>query len=74
MLSHQSSREVCHQSWMLSPCNFWFCFAHSEPIMKIALGSLCLSLLLSFTPALLAQDERVPHAQDKPPGPALSPA
>ncbi len=42
--------------------------------MKIALSSLCFSLLLSFTSALLAQEERIPHAQDKPPGPALSPA
>ena len=42
--------------------------------MKIALSSLCFSLLLSFTTALLAQEERIPHAQDKPPGPALSPA
>lgn len=42
--------------------------------MKIALSSLVFCLLLSFTRALLAQDERIPHAQDKPPGPALSPA
>ncbi len=36
---------------------------------------LCLPLLISVLVSIpvLAQDERIPHAQDKPPGPALSP-
>ncbi len=38
--------------------------------------TLCLPLLITILVSIpaLAQDERIPHAQDKPPGPALSPA
>ena len=35
-------------------------------------GCFCIAALVSAT--TVAQDERIPHAQDKPPGPALSPA
>ena len=35
--------------------------------------SMCLAAML-LSSSVLAQDERIPHAQDKPPGPALSPA
>ena len=36
---------------------------------------LCMALLVSVLVSIpvIAQDERIPHAQDKPPGPALSP-
>jgi len=38
--------------------------------------NLCLPLLITVLVSIpaFAQDERIPHAQDKPPGPALSPA
>ncbi len=42
--------------------------------MKTTISQFCFGLILILTQICSAQDERIPHAQDKPPGPALSPA
>ena len=42
--------------------------------MQLLSSRLVFLLIVAFCISCYAQDERIPHAQDKPPGPALSPA